>query len=659
MATKSNNFSYHIISKITALILLGALIFSFIVSATFFINYSHYIDRDYYYQTYDFDDAVADIFHYTIRNEPQSVHRVARSAEYTAYDASGRIISGLSTVNRKLVDYNPDECAFILTRDDQTVEFKQRVPARSFLVGKDYNLPPYHVFRAPKDGERARAKTYLVTFKLALQDDQIGQKYADFVFYQKAERLMLLTLFGSFIIGLILAYYLIVTTGKLHKHDQVALNLFDKIPGEIIVISDALIIIFMFSVLLKIIYSLQSVFSFSGLSVGFLIASLTLTLLTVYGFLTIMSLARSIKAKRVVERFISLRILNAMIIFTKSFFSIDNWRSRYSIKALLYLLGYGLFNATIAIIITNVDPRPLGLISLLLLLVVNVFAVAWLKKQLNSLRQIIDFTSDAVNSGGALALDNQQLAVSFRDFADDVCALKDGLSSADEQAIKNERMRVELITNVTHDLKNPLTSIISYADLLSKEELATDDARQYVTVITEKSNRLKELIDHLVEASKVTSGIAEIKHEAVDLIALAKQVEGEYHAALAENDLQFIIQTKLQVAMVNTDTSYYTRILDNLFSNIVKYAMSGTRVYCSIEADNGYRLCLKNVSADPLTISEDELMERFVRGDQSRSTEGNGLGLSIAKSLALALDVKLTIDLDGDLFKACLHHKEE
>ncbi len=659
MATKSNAFSYHIAIKIIALILLGVMIFTFIVSATFFIEYSHYIDRDYYYQTYDFDDAVADIFHYTIHNEPQSVRRIARSAEYTAYDASGQIISGLSTVNRQLVDYSPDEYAFILTRDDQTVEFKQRVPARSFLAGKNYNLPPYHVFHAPKDGERAKAKTYLVTFKLALQDDQIGRKYDGFIFYQKAEKLMLIALFASFIVGLILAYYLIVTTGKSSKHDQVALNLFDKIPGEIIVISDALIIIFMFSVLLKIIYSLELIFSFSGLSVSFLIASLTLTLLTVYGFLTLMSLARSIKAKQFVKRFIILRLFTIILSFFNSLFGIDNWRSRYSIKALLYLLGYGLFNALMAIVIINVHSSQLAFISLLLLLAVNVFAVAWLKKQLNSLRQIINFTSDAVNSGGAVVLDNQQLAVSFRDFANDICALKDGLSSAVEQAIKNERMRGELITNVTHDLKNPLTSIISYADLLSKEELATDDARQYVTVITEKSNRLKELIDHLVEASKAASGIAEIKREAVDLIALAKQVEGEYHAALAERELQFIIQTKLQIAMVNTDTSYYTRILDNLFSNIVKYAMPGTRVYCSIEADNGYRLCLKNVSAEPLTISEDELMERFVRGDQSRSTEGNGLGLSIAKSLALALDTELTIELDGDLFKACLHHKIE
>ncbi len=638
MATKSNNFSYHIITKIAALILLGALIFSFILSATFFIKYSHYIDRDHFYQTYDFDDAVAEVFHYSIHNDAQSVRRIARSAEYTAYDDSGTIISRLSTANRKLVDYSADECAFILTRDDQTVIFNHRVPARSFLEGKDFKLPPYHVFHAPQEGERARAKTYLVTFKLTEQDDQLGRSYAGFLNYRRLELTMLISLFGSFIVGLIVAYYLIATTGKASKQAPVELNVFDKIAGEIIVLSDALILVFMFSVLLKIIFSLDTIFNDAGLNISFLLASLTLTLLTVYGFVTIMSLSRSIKAKRFVDRFISLRLLWAIVEFFQSLIGIGDLRRRQIVKPLLYLAGFALVNFIMALFVTNLSSGA-AFLSLIALLCIDFYAAAWLKRQIDSLHKIVVFSDDAIRVG-------------------DINAMHEGLSLAVDKAVKNERMRAELITNVTHDLKNPLTSIISYADLLSKEELNNDGAKQYVAVIAEKSNRLKELIDHLVEASKAASGIADLKRESVDLIALAKQLEGEYQEKLASGDLQFVIQTTLPSAVIETDVSYYTRILDNLFSNIVKYAMPGTRVYCTIEEDDGYRLCLKNISAEPLALSEEELMERFVRGDQSRSSEGNGLGLSIAKSLALALGAELTIQLDGDLFKACLHHRE-
>ncbi len=658
MATKLKNYSYHIVSKIAALILLGALIFTFIVSASFFVKYDDYIDEESYYHSNDFQMICIDIVDYSLRNQAEAVRLYAGNADYTAYDEQGALLTALSTVKRKPSDYRQDEIALIVTRDQQTGIFDYSIAPRSYLADVVIETPNRSI-AITDDGTGPTIDKLLITFSVADNNDILSQNYAGFVNYNHWKHAMLASLFGSFIIGLLLAYYLIGTTGQSDSQAPTKLNWFDMIPGEVVILGDAMLLVLLVNMtkLPLDITRVKSIFNFTTLSTGYLIVVLSMALIMLFGFITILSLARSVKAKQFIKRFISLHLIFALLSLVGELFSIKNWRGPYSIKALFYLLAYGIVNFTLSFVIGNARSAKLSFISLVLLLAVNLFAVIWLKRQLDSLRQIVDFASDAVQNGTAQSVDSLKLTRPFQPFADDINAMNKGLSQAVDQAVKNERMRGELITNVTHDLKNPLTSIISYVDLLSREPLQNETAQQYVAVIAEKSNRLKELIDHLVEAAKANSGIAELNYQTVDLIALAKQLEGEYHVAMAEKELQFVIQTTLQAATVKTDISYYTRLLDNLFSNISKYAMPSTRVYCSIEADDGYRLCLKNISAEPLAISEDELMERFVRGDKARNTEGNGLGLSIAKSLALALDVGFTIQLDGDLFKVCLHHK--
>ncbi len=638
--------------------LLGALIFTFIVSANFFVKYDDYIDAESYYHSNDFQMICIDIIDYSLRNQAQAVRLYARNADYTVYDEQGAVLNALSTVNRKPIDYRQDEIALIVTRDRQTGIFDYSIAPRSYLADVLIEMPN-RSFAIADAGPGATIDKLLITFSATDSNDILSQNYAGFVNYNNWKHAMLASLFGSFIVGLLLAYYLIGTTGQSDSQAPTKLNWFDKIPGEIVILGDAMLVVLLgnMSKIPLDITRVKPLFNFTTLSAGYLLVVLSMTLIMLFGFITILSLLRSVKAKRFIKRFISLNFIFFILSLVRGLFSIKSWRGPYAIKALVYLLAYGFANFILAFVLVNARSAKLSFVGLALLIAVNIFAAIWLKRQLDSLRQIVDFTGDAVQNGTVQSVDVLKLTRPFRPFAEDINAMNKGLSLAVDKAVKNERMRGELITNVTHDLKNPLTAIISYADLLSKEDLQNDQARQYVDVIAEKSNRLKELIDHLVEASKAASGLSELRREAVDLIALAEQLAGEYHADLAENDLQFIIQTPLDSAVVQTDVSYYTRILDNLFSNIAKYALPGTRVYCSIEAADGYRLCLKNISAEPLTISEDELMERFVRGDQARSTEGNGLGLSIAKSLALALSIDMAVQLDGDLFKVCLHHK--
>ncbi len=227
------------------------------------------------------------------------------------------------------------------------------------------------------------------------------------------------------------------------------------------------------------------------------------------------------------------------------------------------------------------------------------------------------------------------------------------LQQAVEKAVRDERMRTELITNVSHDLKTPLTSIINYVDLLKGCSIEDDNAQEYIAVLDEKSGRLKRLIDDLIEASKITSGVITINPVELNLNELAAQAIVEQQQAFAENNLELIFNGEGKTVYAFADGNKTYRVIENLLSNARKYSAKGTRVYADVFEENGKSVFeIKNVSAQPLNITADELKERFVRGDKARANEGNGLGLSIADNLCTAQNGRLVLSIDGDLFKA-------
>ena len=227
-----------------------------------------------------------------------------------------------------------------------------------------------------------------------------------------------------------------------------------------------------------------------------------------------------------------------------------------------------------------------------------------------------------------------------------------GFSNAISESLKSERLKTELITNVSHDIKTPLTSIINYVDLLKKEDIKNEKVREYIDILDKKSQRLKKLTEDLIEASKVSSGNVKLHLEDINIKELFNQTIGEFKDKFEEKELQ--IETKLpeKEVKIKADSRYLYRVIENLFSNISKYAQEKSRVYIDVEEkDKKIKISIKNISKEKLNISTDELMQRFVRGDKSRYTEGSGLGLSIAKSLTELQGGKFNIIIDGDLFK--------
>lgn len=240
--------------------------------------------------------------------------------------------------------------------------------------------------------------------------------------------------------------------------------------------------------------------------------------------------------------------------------------------------------------------------------------------------------------------------------------ISEGIRKAVDKSVRNERLKTDLITNVSHDIKTPLTSIINYVDLLKREHLENERAAGYVEVLESKSQRLKQLTDDLVEASKITSGNITFYYEKINLAELLYQAEGEFADRFMEKNLNVVMSIRAEDTYINADSRRMWRVIENLLSNIYKYAMHGTRVYIDMENKNieeemYVTLSMKNISEQPLNINADELTERFIRGDVARSTEGSGLGLSIAQSLTVAQGGKFEIYLDGDLFKTFLQFK--
>lgn len=249
-------------------------------------------------------------------------------------------------------------------------------------------------------------------------------------------------------------------------------------------------------------------------------------------------------------------------------------------------------------------------------------------------------------------VDTTFMSADFRAHGEALNRIGAGISGAVEERLKSELFKTELITNVSHDLKTPLTSIVNYVDLLSKTDLP-EDAQGYVEVLQRQSHRLRKLTEDLVEASKASTGNLPVDIVPIVLGELVGQVAGEYEDRFAKAQLVPVLQMPDTPVTVLGDGRYLWRIMDNLLSNVCKYALSGTRVYifASTEEDKVV-ITVKNISRDPLSITPDQLMERFVRGDASRNTEGSGLGLSIAESLAELMHGSLSLSIDGDLFKA-------
>lgn len=289
-----------------------------------------------------------------------------------------------------------------------------------------------------------------------------------------------------------------------------------------------------------------------------------------------------------------------------------------------------------------------SLMGTIVLFGMNIASAVFVIKYIVNLDKIIF----ANQTRTAPMVDYNKLPKSLKLLVDSQRLTQQELETAVNKAVSDERMRVELITNVSHDLKTPLTSIISYVDLLKGCDIENEDAKEYIGILEEKGGRLKRLIDDLIEASKITSGVVTLNPTQLNLSELATQAVVEHQQEFVDNDLELVFKGDKSSVMTFADGAKTYRVIENLLSNARKYSAKGSRVYADVYEQNNTSIFeIKNMSAQPLDITPEELKERFVRGDKSRNLDGNGLGLSIADNLCQAMKGRMEIVIDGDLFK--------
>ena len=299
--------------------------------------------------------------------------------------------------------------------------------------------------------------------------------------------------------------------------------------------------------------------------------------------------------------------------------------------------------------------------GILIAFIFDMVVGTWLYMETKARTDIVDGIDKIKGGDFAHKIDTEHLHGDNLILAKSVNSIGDSIHKAVETSMKDEKMKADLITNVSHDIKTPLTSIINYVDLLKRENIGDEKIRGYIQVLDSKSQRLKQLTDDLVEASKISSGNISLQFERINFVEFINQVFGEFAEKFESRGLKLVKNLPAAPVYVKVDSRHIFRVIENLYNNIYKYALEGTRVYLNMDTfteESTKRakvyLAIKNISAQPLNVSAEELTERFVQGDESRTTEGSGLGLSIAKNLTKSLGGDFELQLDGDLFKVTL-----
>ena len=448
-----------------------------------------------------------------------------------------------------------------------------------------------------------------------------------------------------FIVIIIIALVpvIVLGVGRTAKQDGIKLNWYDKILIELA----ALIAI--------LIAGIGACFTISVNGVSNLATFVLAITIMAFGFF-IIYLACILFFETVVKRlkthtFMKTTIIYWIYIKIKEFLDDVKITKRFILYFIIFIIAN-----LICFAIMWSDGFPGIILSIILYAVVY----GLISKRLKSYVKIEKAINDLYQGNTDIELEENEFVKEMKNMASQINDIAGGLSNAIDEKLKSERLKTELITNVSHDIKTPLTSIINYVDLLKKEGMDGEKAKEYLDILDSKSQRLKKLTEDLVEASKASSGAIKLNMEKLNVNELIKQVSGEFEDKFKARKLEEIITFPENALYIKADSRYMYRVLENMYSNISKYAMEGTRVYTDIiEKDGRIVIQLKNVSKQKLNISVDELMQRFVRGEASRNTEGSGLGLSIARSLTELQEGNFNIYLDGDLFKVTIEFNKE
>ena len=446
----------------------------------------------------------------------------------------------------------------------------------------------------------------------------------------------------SFVLGVLLFLFLLAAAGHRDSGEEITESFVDRIPLDLFTLLIASGIGTIFAI----------AFGF-GLPVNIVGYALGMVLLLCAGLLFLlwcMSFAVRVKTKNLWQNCLLTRLWRwcGRVLRNGGHLLGRGLRALPILGRWVLFLSAFLLAEFLILVMFNGEGLALWILHILVLCPA-VLALIW------SMRKLRLGAKEIAGGNLSYTVDTKYLFGELKDHAEDLNHIRDGMNAAVEERMKSEHFKSELITNVSHDIKTPLTSIINYVDLLEKEELDNERAKEYVEVLSRQSAKLKKLIDDLIEASKASTGVLAVHPERCELGVLLDQCAGEYAERFGKAGLELVLLKPREPVTILADGRHIWRSFDNLLGNIVKYAQPNTRVYLNLSREGDKALIIfRNISREQLNLSGEELMERFVRGDSSRNTDGSGLGLAIARSLTQLQGGEMDITVDGDLFKVTL-----
>jgi len=638
--TKSKNIKYSLTGKIVAGFILWISIIVGLGSSGFLLINSDDINTSTYDETYEYREHVGRLIHNLVEFATKSTNGGQDPLDKNRYNKIDYNLTEAINFNYYIKNLKTNKISYKIPKGLDPEDIKNH-PNSIYISSREdlYDLYYYEdienmLSKSPQD-------IYILINDPLVAGDKIHEIYENHKFVKTYEPYAIAGLIGSLILFLISFIYLVLVSGRKEKGGKIYLANIDNIYNDIQTIF--VLIIAWISIIF-----VANTLSFSyNKEFGVISTAVILAIDAVVGMTYLFSMIRQFKKGQLFTNSLIYKTLGNLINIVKKLYG-----SLYNNKIFKpWILGimviYGLING---FLFKNIYHT--FLFGKLTIIAFNGIAVYFLAEKLESLALIMGSAKEISEGNLDYKIDKSKVTKEFEEFAGDIESIQDGLKNAVDKAIKGERMKTDLITNVSHDLKTPLTSIINYVDLLKQEEIDNDNANNYIGILEDKSYRLKQLIEDLIEASKASSGNIIINKEEVNLNELVNQASGEYEDKAQEANLEVRISSEKEKSLIYADGKYMWRIIENLISNSIKYSMPGSRIYIDIEESNGYgRLIMKNMSAYPLDIDPEELTDRFIRADKSRSSEGSGLGLSIAESLTAIQGGRFDIEIDGDLFK--------
>ncbi|MBO4457411.1 MAG: HAMP domain-containing histidine kinase [Butyrivibrio sp.] len=433
----------------------------------------------------------------------------------------------------------------------------------------------------------------------------------------------------AFILACVCFVIFLIASGHVGQSEEIVAGPIDNMPIEVILFGEVVFGGFIINILDRVIPSRHLALNISAQVIGWILAM-------VMGLIFCSTVAVNVKLHRMNEKSLFLKL--------------QNWKTR------IWTAFLAIPMITVVVIYDFTMNGFGGAESLAVsCVVVMVVFAAFIFWGIRSYSKIKDSAEKLAAGDMTAHVDVRGMPQFMEETGTALNDIQAGIEIALAERTKSERMKTELITNVSHDIKTPITSIINYVDLLNKENLENENAKEYLEVLNRQSLRLKKLVEDLIEASKISTGNIELNMEKVNAEVLLDQSIGEFAERLKEKKIEVVVNSCEGEMTLMADNRYLWRVFDNIMSNIVKYAQADTRAYVNLEKeDNKLRFTFRNTSREQLNISPEELMERFVRGDKSRYTDGNGLGLSIAHSLTKSMGGTMNIFIDGDFFKVIL-----